>query len=148
MIHGSLNDLASTYFTIFFPVPSSDLYFLIPPPSFTRAFFVSWNTPTSLLTGFFALNVFFAWKCIWSPFFTFQPNYPLLNTLCKYICHSFFFFINSYLFFFSYLLKSEIILFLYLLVYLCQPNEGKNLVCWVHCFIKIVAQNSFNKLFF
>ena len=42
MIHGPLNDLAS-YFTIFFPSPFSDLSFPIPPSSFTRAFFVSWN---------------------------------------------------------------------------------------------------------
>lgn len=101
---------------------------------------------TSLLTGFFALNVLFAWKCIWSPFFTFQPNYSvLLNTLCKYLCHSF---VHKFLFIlFLYLSKSEIIIIFYLLVYLCQPNEGKNLVCWFHCFIKTVAQNSFNKLF-
>lgn len=59
---------------------------------------------TSLLTGFFALNVLFTWKCIWSPFFTFQPNYSvLLNTLCKYLCHSFVC---------KFLSKSEILLFL------------------------------------
>lgn len=155
MIHGPLNDLAlwapewSDFhlFYHFLPFCLFRSVFSYSPFFIYMGLLCILEYATSLLTRFFALNVLFTWKCIWSPFFTFHPNYSvLLNTLCKYLCHSF---VHKFLFiFFLILIKVwNYYYYFFLFVYLCQPNEGKNLVCWFHCFIKIVAQNSFNKLF-
>lgn len=123
MIHGPLNDLAlwapewSDFhlFYHFLPFCLFRSVFSYSPFFIYMGLLCILEYATSLLTRFFALNVLFTWKCIWSPFFAFHPNYSvLLNTLCKYLCHSFvhkflfiFFLILikvwNYYFFFSYL---------------------------------------------
>lgn len=106
MIHGPLNDLALwapewSGFHLFYHFLPFCLFwsvFSYSPFFIYMGLLCILEYATFLLTRFFALNVLFTWKCIWSPFFTFHPNYSvLLNTLCKYLCRSF---VHKFLFIF------------------------------------------------